>query len=237
MNETKLAVINSQLRFLSKDFIKSGERLIHGIEILGEFFEDKNFVDEINEDKKTRREFLTFDVIEEAMQYVYPEQSAELLEGLINMITFDALAGNNDRHFYNWGVIGTTERQDDKGVSFSPIYDSARGLFWNHTQDKIETFYKQYQINKAQFESYVKKSEPRFSFDENPKANHFQLVEYLVNYKKEYKEVIKYLCSAQKEREVLKHLETIILFRLSSERKSLIKSVIKYRFNKIRNFC
>lgn len=236
MNETKLAVINSQLRFLSKDFLKRNERLIHGIEILAEYFEDKDFIDEINEDKKTRREFLTFDVIESAIEHVYPNQSEELMEGLIKMISFDALAGNNDRHFYNWGVIGNTEKIEDKGVKFAPIYDSSRGLFWNYTQDRIVKFYNQNQKSEAQLKAYLKKSEPRFSFEQNPKANHFQLIEFLIAYKKNYKEVISYLCSKEKEEKVLKHLNEVIFFRLSKERRSLMASALKFRFNKIRSY-
>ncbi len=47
---------------MSKDFIERGKtKLIHGVEILHEYFEDKDFVDKINEDRKQRRELLTFD--------------------------------------------------------------------------------------------------------------------------------------------------------------------------------
>lgn len=236
MNESKLVVVNGQLRFLSKDFLNRGERLIHGIEILGEYFEDKDFIDEINKDKKTRREFLTFDVIENAIKHVYPIEGDVLIMSLIKMITFDAIAGNNDRHFYNWGVIGNIEKRIKSGVKFSPIYDSARGLFWNHTQNKIISFYNQFQKSDAQFISYINKSEPRFSFDKNPKANHFELIEYLISYNKNYCDMIEYLCSVDKEKEVFEHLENVILYRLSTERSNLIKSILKYRFNKIRNF-
>ena len=59
MNRTRLVVANNQIRFLSQDFLKKGQKLIHGIEILAEYFEDKEFVDQINKDKKNRREYLT----------------------------------------------------------------------------------------------------------------------------------------------------------------------------------
>jgi len=39
MNETRLVMVNGQVRFLSEDFIKLGtEKLIHGVEILHEYF-------------------------------------------------------------------------------------------------------------------------------------------------------------------------------------------------------
>ena len=82
----------------------------------------------------------------------------------------------------------------------------------------------------------MKKSEPRFSFEKNPKANHFQLIEFLIGYNKNYKEAISYLYTKDKQEEVLKHLNNVIFFRLSLERKSLMESVINYRFNKIRSY-
>jgi len=59
MNETRLVVANNQIRFLSKDFITRGrKKLIHGVELLHEYFEDKDFIDELNKDKKNRRELI-----------------------------------------------------------------------------------------------------------------------------------------------------------------------------------
>ncbi len=234
MNETQLAVINGQVRFLSKDFLKKGQRLIHGIEILAEYLEDKEFVEEINEDKKNRREYLTFDVIEQAIKHVYPKEESHILTELIKMITFDALAGNNDRHFYNWGVIGDTAKGKKTGVVFAPVYDSARGLFWNHTQDRLLKLYKGYKTSSKQVESYLKKSEPRFSCESNPKANHFQLIEFLVKYDNKYKDIVTYLCTEEKENCVYSKLDRHVFSLFSHERKEIMKEILRLRFNIIR---
>jgi hypothetical protein len=53
--------------------------------------------------KITSRELFTFEFIKDAIRSVFPACFENLLTQLDKMIAFDALAGNNDRHFYNWG--------------------------------------------------------------------------------------------------------------------------------------
>ena len=86
MNETRLVIANRQVRFLSKDFITKGKRLIHGTEILAEYFEDRQFIDEINQNRKERRELLTFDVVADAIAHVYKEHAPQLLLHLVQLI-------------------------------------------------------------------------------------------------------------------------------------------------------
>lgn len=236
INETKLILVNGQIRFLSKDFIKRGEtKLIHGVEILHEYFEDREFVNKINEDRKQRRELLTFDEIENALHYVYPNQSNELLIELIKLITFDALVGNNDRHFYNWGVIGHVENTFDINVSFAPIYDTARGLLWNDIESKIIEMYNHYnKRSNDQITAFVHRSKPRFSFEGNSRSNHFELLQFLANRNVKYKETIEKLVTEHAENCAVKKLNTSISRYLSPERLFLMTEILKLRFKIIR---
>lgn len=238
MNETKLVTANKQIRFLSKDFIARGKKkLIHGVEILHEYFEDKQFIDEINEDRKNRRELLTFDVIENAMQHVHPRQCKELLIELVRLITFDAIVGNNDRHFYNWGVIGDIKSKYNKKVEFSPIYDTARGLLWNTVESQVKQMCKQYRNgSKDQIFAFLKKSKPRFSFEGNPKANHFELIEYLASYKDEYRDAISQLVGEEAQKSVNLKLRDTIFRYFSIERNYLITEILNLRFENLRKF-
>jgi len=235
MNKTELVVINKQVRFLSQDFLDSGKRLIHGTEILAEYFEDKDWIEEVNRNRNTRREILTFDVIEEAMIHMYPNQCHELLAGIVQMITYDALVGNNDRHFYNWGVIGDTLRSSTDSVTFAPIYDTARGLLWNIKEEKLLQMYERYKTDQSGILNYINRSKPRFSFEENPKANHFELIEYLVSYKSEYAAVVKALSSIEHQQSAVLSLKETIERLFSVERTELMVEVLNLRFEKIRN--
>ncbi|MCY4560745.1 MAG: hypothetical protein OXC03_00190 [Flavobacteriaceae bacterium] len=74
------------------------------------------------------------------MTNIYPNEYVNILNNLFHLIIFDALTGNNDRHYYNWGVI--THLKDEHLPYFSPVYDSARGLWWNTSDEKIISLHK-----------------------------------------------------------------------------------------------
>ena len=116
MNEIKLVKANGQIRFLSKYFLNKNEKLIHGAEICGEHLGDMLMAKEIANHKNTSRELFTFEFIRDSIRSVFPNCFELLLIELVKMITFDALAGNNDRHFYNWGVM--VVGQFEIGASF-----------------------------------------------------------------------------------------------------------------------
>jgi hypothetical protein len=237
MNETKLVVVNGQIRFLSKDFIERGKtKLIHGVEILHEYFEDKDFVDKINEDRKQRRELLTFDEVESAFRHVHPNQSKELLIELVKLITFDAIVGNNDRHFYNWGVIGYVESKHLKKVEFAPIYDTARGLFWNDVEPKISEMYNRYvQGSKDQINAFLHRSKPRFSFAGNATSDHFELIEFLAKSNNDYRKAISTLVTKEAENQAIEKLKSSIFRYVSTKRLFLMTEILKLRFTTLRD--
>lgn len=235
MNETRLVIANQQIRFLSKDFLKKGQKLIHGIEILAEYYEDRDFVYEVNRDKKRRRRIFTFQVVEDAIRHVYPQKEKKILENLIKLITFDAIVGNNDRHFYNWGLIGNIMSFQSQNVTFSPIYDSARALLWNYTEGKISEMYKKLQYSNNPVNPYIKKSKPRISFGGNPKANHFELIQYLSSYNKTYQKIIKDLITVEKENYVIEELKKEIFLLFCEKRSILTEMILRKRFEKLRS--
>ena len=136
VNDIKLVQANGQIRFLSKYFLKGNEKLIHGAEICGEYLEDKNLADEIARNRDIARKLFTFEFVTKAIRSVYPNCHGSIILGLVKMAIFDAITGNNDRHFYNWGVIDYTKKTS-KHPFFAPIFDSARGLLWNESDKKV----------------------------------------------------------------------------------------------------
>jgi hypothetical protein len=53
------------------------------------------------------------------------------------MLLFDAYVGCTDRHLFNWGVIVNSRRPEQR-PRFSPLFDSARGLYWRHLDTQID---------------------------------------------------------------------------------------------------
>jgi len=106
MADSQIAMIGGQLRFLSRYFLHPAqEELVHGADILAGYLnESTRYVEEVDEQKMTR-DLFTLQVIEDAVASLFLYQKDEILHELVKLIIFDALVGNNDRHFFNWGVI------------------------------------------------------------------------------------------------------------------------------------
>ena len=173
-----IVYIQGKVRFLSEHFHSRKQVLVHGAEILSNYLNEQNteFVDDIERIRKTKEVFDIEDLID-ALKNVYPNNNA-IIEGFININLFDALIGNNDRHFYNWGII-----QHIEGVHepyFSPIYDTARGLWWNTSEEIILSLHRNFKANQAKFDNYVyKNSLPKVGIKGHNSCNHFELISYL----------------------------------------------------------
>lgn len=234
MNEIKLVYANTQIRFLSKYFLDSTkEVMIHGAEICGEYLQDEDFAKEIANDKKSARELFSFEFISEAIKSVFPINYKELLNDLVKLIIFDAISGNNDRHFYNWAIIRSIQKDNTKPY-FSPIYDSARGLMWNWSDKDLVRHYKQHFKGGKKIEKYIKLACPRISIEGNSNINHFDLVAYLWTDFVEYRETIKDLISFEKEEIVIATYNREFARFFISERNQLVNLVLRTRFNKLR---
>ena len=146
------------------------------------------------------------------------------------MIAFDALAGNNDRHFYNWGVIDT-KKKTSKLPTFAPLYDSARGLMWNYSDENIKKIYNQ---GGKKIVTYVEEACPRISIEENKQANHFQLIYLVKNYNTEYGKIVSDLASVENEENVLTMLKEEFYPFFIQQRSVLITTILRSRFKKIR---
>lgn len=231
MNDINLIIANGQIRFLSRYFLNCEETLIHGAEICGEHLGDMLLAEEIANDRPTARELFTFEFIKDSIRTVFPQSFEILTTELVKMITFDALAGNNDRHFYNWGVIDTKKKMT-KLPTFAPIYDSARGLLWNYSDDNIK---KIFQNRGKKIVTYIDGACPRISIESNKQANHFQLIDFIKRYRQEYKDIVEDLSSTDNERKVIQMLKTEFSPYFIPERSALIIEILTTRFKKVRN--
>jgi HipA-like C-terminal domain len=233
MNEIKLVRASGQIRFLSEYFLKKDEKLVHGAEICGQHLGDMDMAKQIAEDAKTARELFTFQFIVDAIRSVFPDNFENLLADLVKMIGFDAVVGNNDRHFYNWGVVDTT-RQTSKKPTFAPVYDSARGLHWNYSDEAIVAMNGEIGLRDRRVLSYLNGAVPRISIEENKEANHFELVDFIVRINTEYRQIIRNLVDEECEMRVMKMLQREFFPFFIRERSELITIILTNRFAKIR---
>ena len=233
MNEVELVKGNEQIRFLSKYFLNKSEKLVHGAEICGEHLGDVDMAKQIAENKSTARDLFTFEFIKEAIESVFPNCHDTIIIGLVRMIAFDAIVGNNDRHFYNWGVIDT-KMKSKRTLRLAPIYDSARALLWNFSDENLVKIYKAHLESGTKIDQYIRGACPRISIEGNKDANHFDLVNYIKKDNKKYKQIVEQICSKENEEKVYKMIEKEFFPYFIPERSKLVVEILKNRFKIIR---
>lgn len=176
---SKVVYAENYIRFLSEHFHDSEQSLEHGANILSRYINESNteWIDELDKNRTLKGEITFIDIVN-AIKEVFNSQADVILEDLIHMLLFDALTGNNDRHYYNWGVI--THIKNKHQPCFSPVYDSARGLYWNKSDKNIISLHAQLMKGDiSAIEKYINNSVPKISIPGNDKCNHFDLVVYL----------------------------------------------------------
>jgi len=229
--DSKLMIASGQLRFLSKYFLKKDEQLIHGAQIYAAHLNDDiSFVEEI-EDMKLASDFFTVSFTLDAMKTVFPNTYNTLFSKLLEMLTFDAITGNNDRHFYNWGVI-TNVKKETLPV-FSPIYDTARALFWNYSDDKIKNVCASEAMRIIQIEKYGSNSKSKIGIEGCKNLNHFQLIEEILKLFHDYRDIVVSLIKKLVSIDESELLNDDYRLLLSHQRRELILDCLNYRKQKL----
>lgn len=234
MADSRIAMIGSQLRFLSRYFLNpEKEELVHGADILAGFLNEDSpaFVEEVDKQKLTR-EWFTFQFVENAISNMFLYRKDEIMHELSKLIIFDALVGNNDRHFFNWGVVRSIEGCFQP--YFSPIYDTARGLFWNYSEAKLIDIV---EVNKTidnHIRKYCKDSRPKIGWENEKNLNHFRLFEKI--YTNEYyisSDEIKQLLNSSVLEKMLMEVRQNFHSLMSVNRITMICKCLEYRFNEL----
>lgn len=230
--DSKLCVIGDQIRFLSKYFLENHtDELYHGADMYAGFLSDKQFVDDI-ELKKMTQDFFTISFTRDVLTHFFHDSFNEIFKSFMIMLFFDALTGNNDRHMYNWGII--RDVYGTKLANFSPIYDSARGLLWNETEEKIFDIVNT-KNRKVQFvRKYCENSRPKIGVENTKKVNHFQLIESYVEYFK-HTEFVKNFFTENPIEDTLHKISVNYKPLMSEIRLELINEILAYRYSKLKS--
>lgn len=227
---------HGRLRFLSEYFLGSKEKLEHGAEIFaGYLSSDTNLVDEIEKDRKTVRALFTFQFAECAIRHRFGhgDEGKRLIEDFVRMLCFDAITGNNDRHSYNWGII--CDLSSKKAPRFAPVYDSARGLFWNEHEQKLLGFSDKHKLGTTKLEKYVKDSMPRIGWEGLEDQNHFDLSALIYKNRPEFRHIFDQMLKPEREIAVNDLLGEEFRKLFSDTRYELIKKCLKLRIQNLKN--
>jgi hypothetical protein len=177
------------------------------------------------------RKFFTFQFAEKAIESRFGKHSQEIMEAFVRMLIFDAIVGNNDRHFYNWGVV--TDLHGKKPPIFAPVYDTARGLFWHFSEQKVNNQYR----NQTALNKYIVNSKPKTGWQGEPDINHFQLVELIYQNDRRYRQLCRNLLKMESFGKIVSLMETEFSHLLSPERFAIIKDCLELRFQRFDEIC
>jgi hypothetical protein len=167
------------LHFVSKSFRDSAqEKLVHGSLMVEQHGLATDVETEGIKTAHHQQRVYDVDFVRELFRGTCGDNDDAIWERFVEMLVFDALIGSMDRHPRNWGVIVSATLPQT--YRFSPIYDSARALLWDYSDDKLETLSRDSELKK-----YVVKSSPRVGLPlalcGNRKCTHFELIEYLLS--------------------------------------------------------
>lgn len=178
----RLCILNNQVRFLSKIFNdKNREILVHGADLFSDYLNgDPDFVEKVEEEKKAHN-FFTIQFIFELFEAEFKKKSTLLKIDFLKMVLYDCLTGNNDRHYYNWGILKPLNSSKES-VRFSPIYDTARGLFWNTPDPDItKKYFNKNNIIEKEVYRYIINSTSKIGFEGKDKLSHIELLSLIIS--------------------------------------------------------
>jgi hypothetical protein len=237
MANSCLKRIDKQIWFLSEYFIRPGYQLYHGADFyaLSVNDEDKSFIQEIQDNNKIDdQDYFKIQWIKSIFEKYYPKDAEKLFESFIEMIVFDGIVGNNDRHAYNWGIISSVE--DGKPSVFSPIYDTARGLYWNTSESAVKHILSltDRKGKNPSIEKYVLFSRPKIGWEGEKVLNHIELLVKIYSTETGIrKKKFVNLLSDESLKKCLDVINGDFKSLLSTERRILISKCLTHRFLEI----
>lgn len=170
------------VRFLSRNFVRRGEEeLVHGIEIVAQYLnasrEEITSVFNLDDPSEEQNFYTIPNMIDVLKWFCRGKGEQEVLDAFARMLAFDAFIGAPDRHALNWGVVESVS--DPTSRTFAPLFDTARGLFREHTDQKLTAIAAA--GDQARYiREYAERSKPVFGVQSPLRAgarcNHFELV-------------------------------------------------------------
>lgn len=227
---SKLRMIDGQVRFMSKYFLdRQNEQLTHGAEIFELCLGKENYQELA--DKKSEKDFFTFQMTAEAIKTTFPNFQEKIMAGFVEMLAFDALIGHNDRHPYNWGVIVPIRKS--KPPRFSPVFDTARALFWNNPERRIN----QMLNSDAQLEAYINGCAPPIGWDGEEGVAFLRLLSLISKSSVRNGRLIQKFLDLAALENTFRILEIEFKLLMSPERRELIRRCLKRRQQMLKEAC
>ena len=228
----KVDLANNEEGFgsLSYNFLKQGEELIHGADFLSKFFEFRISLNVVGEDfdpRNPRHHKLLY------VLKIIESIKSSLVYDFINILIFDALIGNTDRHSENWGII-KTNLKDAPRARVAPAFDngSSLGREFKTDEERISLLNDEKRLEKYIFGN---KATACISFKDKKRVNHFELITILISIGGDtVRKLLKQVARLRDDKidRVLSSVPNEIMTEVSKE---MVKKILMIRRNELFN--
>lgn len=154
--EAEIGYYEEKLVVLAFNFLSTGEELIEG----GDFFEEYH--------REVKRNRLPPDYTFQRIKEILEPKS--LVGEFVDMLLFDALIFNTDRHQDNWGVC-----RKEGNLRLAPAYDNSSSLGWNLSDQYLKGIYE----DSRKLERFIYGSPTHIGYNHSTKRKHIELMQHL----------------------------------------------------------
>lgn len=177
--------------------------------------------------------------------YYYPARDAVIMGQPILLYDFSAcpgdtlsLGGMPDDETWCFKIWDTTQLTWGGGPfngQLATVYDPARGLFWNYSENKVTDIVEVNKTVDSHIRKYCKESRPKIGWEGEKNPNHFQLFEQI--YTNEFhisKDEVRDLLAPDVLERMIAEVKQNFRSLMSVNRVTLICKCLVYRFNELR---
>jgi len=119
--------------------------------------------------------------------------------------------------------------------NFAPVYDSARGLFWNEPEHRLTRFKEKHKDGTTNLDKYILASMPRIGWEGVQDPNHFDLSRLIYEHYPTYRSIYDRMLAPDRKIAVNEILEKEFKKLFSNARYLLIEECLNLRYQKLKN--